>query len=161
MILKEKDIVLHLKENWNTYFPEFIGCKIEHPFRDSRVDIFSSCPVDLYELGIRGEDEMFRHINASVFVEVKYNSNMRDLLFELQKHISFRDWHVNYGRSWCFVMVISDEFDYEMVKFMESNDIIMYKYSMENEDLSTFKIEEYSLNKFELEKIEIKEIVSC
>lgn len=159
MTLKEKDIVKHLEENWNTYFPDFIGCKIEHTFRNSRVDIFSSCPVDLYELGIRDKDDILRYINASVFVEVKYNSNMRDLLYELQKHISFRDWYVNYGKSWCFIIVISDEFDYEMVKFMESNNIIMYKYSMEEEDLSTFKLEEYSMKQVELE--EANEIVSC
>lgn len=159
MALKEKDIVDHLQLNWNKYFPELIGCKKEHVFRNSRVDLFSSCPVDLYELGIRKEDDMFRYINAAVFAEVKYNSNMRDLLFELQKHISFRDWYVNVGKAWCFIMVISDEFDYEMVKFMEDNNIMMFKYSIENEDLSTFKIEEYNMNKVELE--EANDIICC
>ena len=159
MALKEKDIVDHLHLNWNKYFPELIGCKKEHVFRNSRVDLFSSCPVDLYELGIRSEDDMFRHINAAVFAEVKYNSNMRDLLYELQKHINFRNWYVNFGKAWCFIMVISDEFDYEMVKFMEDNNIIMYKYSIEDEDLSTFKIEEYSMRNIELE--EANDIICC
>ena len=159
MALKEKDIANHLKENWNKYFPELIGCKLEVPFRNSRVDILSSCPIDLYELGIKSEDDMFRYINAAVFVEIKYNSNMRDLLYELQKHISFRDWYVNVGKAWCFIMVISDEFDYEMVKFMEDNNIMMYKYSIEDEDLSTFKIEEYNMKNIELE--EANEIICC
>lgn len=159
MALKEKDIANHLKENWNTYFPELIGCKLEVPIRNSRVDILSSVPVDLFELGIKSENDKFRFINAAVFVEIKYNSNMRDLLYELQKHISFRDWYVNVGKAWCFIMVISDEFDYEMVKFMEDNNIMMYKYTFENDDLSTFKIEEYNMRKIELE--EANDIISC
>ena len=159
MALKEKDIVNHLHENWNKYFRELIGCKKEYSFRDSRVDLFSSCPVDLYELGIREEDNMFRHINAAVFAEVKYNSNMRDLLFELQKLISFREWYVNVGKAFCFIMAISDEFDYEMVKFMEANNIIMYKYYIENDDFDTFRIEEYTMNKAELE--EANDIICC
>ena len=40
-------------------------------------------------------------------------------------------------------MVISDSFDKDMVKFMKDNDIIMYKYTIENEDLSTMKMEQY------------------
>lgn len=159
MALKEKDIANHLKENWNTYFPELIGCKLEVPIRNSRVDILSSVPVDLFELGIKSENDKFRFINAAVFVEIKYNSNMRDLLYELQKHISFRDWYVNVGKAWCFIMVISDEFDYEMVKFMEDNNIMMYKYTFENDDLSTFKIEEYNMRNIELE--EANDIISC
>lgn len=152
MKLKEKDIVKHLKDNWNKYFPDLIGCKLEVPIRNSRVDILSSYPVDLYELGLRKEDDIVRHVNAAVFVEIKYNSNMRDLLYELQKHINFRERYVNFGKAWCFIMVISDEFDYEMVKFMEDNNIIMYKYSIEDEDLSTFKIEEHSMKNIELEE---------
>lgn len=156
MALKEKDIVNHLYLNWNKYFPELIGCMKEYTFRNSRVDLFSSCPVDLYELGIREENDKFRYINASVFAEVKYNNNDRDLLFELQKHISFRDWYVKYGKAFCFIMVIADDFDYEMVKFMEANDILMYKYTIENDDLDTLTIEEYTV-----ENIKFKEIISC
>lgn len=141
MTLKEKDIINHLYDNWHVYFPELIGCKKEYTFRNSRVDIFSSCPVDLYEFGIRDENDKFRYINASVFVEVKYNNNDRDLLFELQKHVNFRDWYIKYGKSFCYIVVISDNFDKDMVKFMRENDIIMYQYSIENNDLSTFKID--------------------
>lgn len=159
MALKEKDIAKHLKDNWNTYFPDLVGCKLEVPIRNSRVDILSSYPVDLYELGLKKEDDILRYANAAVFVEIKYNSNMRDLLYELQKHINFRNWYVNFGKAWCFIMVISDEFDYEMVKFMEDNNIIMYKYSIEDEDLSTFKIEEYNMRNIELE--EANDIICC
>lgn len=144
MALKEKDIVDHLCENWSDYFPELVGCKKEFAFRDSRVDILSACPVDLYEFGIREEDDIFRYTKAAVFVEVKYNSEMRDLLFELQKHIDFRNWYINLGKSYCYIVVISDKFEPNMVKFMEENDIIMYKYSIKDDDLETFEIEEYS-----------------
>ena len=143
MTLKEKDIVNHLYEKWHEYFPELIGCKKEYVLRDSRVDILSSCPVDLYEFGIRSENDTCRYINAAVLVEVKYNNNQRDLLFELQKHVNFRDWYVNYGKSYCYIVVISDEFDEHMVKYMQDNGVIMYKYNIENEDLNTFSIEEY------------------
>ena len=104
MVLKEKDIAKHLKDNWNIYFPDLIGCKLEVPIRNSRVDILSSYPVDLYELGLKKEDDILRYANAAVFVEIKYNSNMRDLLYELQKHINFRNWYVNFGKAWCFIM---------------------------------------------------------
>lgn len=144
MALKEKDIVDHLCNNWGTYFPELVGCKKEYTFRDSRIDILSSIPVDLYELGIREKDDPLRKTKAAVFVEVKYNSEMRDLLFELQKHIKFRDWYISKGKSCCYIVVISDKFDANMVQFMEENDIIMYKYNIENEDLETFEIEEYT-----------------
>ena len=143
MALKEKDIVDHLHDNWHEYFPELIGCKKEFTFRNSRVDILSSCPVDLYEFGIRSEDDTCRYINAAVLVEVKYNNNQRDLLFELQKHVSFRNWYINQGKSYCYIVVISNEFDEHMVKYMQDNEVIMMKYSIENADLNTLNIEEY------------------
>ena len=147
MALKEKDIVDHLCNNWTTYFPELIGCKKEYTLRDSRVDILSSYPIDLYEYGIRDENDKLRYINAAVFIEVKYNNNHRDLLYELQKHINFRDWYINIGKAYCFIVVISDNYDDDIIDFMEDNDIIMYKYEIQDEDLNTFKIEEFNKNK--------------
>lgn len=144
MALKEKDIVDHLCNNWTTYFPELIGYKKEYTLRDSRVDILSSYPIDLYEYGIRDENDKLRYINAAVFIEVKYNNNHRDLLYELQKHINFRDWYINMGKAYCFIVVISDNYDDNMIDFMEDNDIIMYKYEIQDEDLNTFKIEEFN-----------------
>lgn len=151
-MLKEKDIAKHLKDNWNKYFPELIGCKLEVPIKNSRVDILSSYPIDLFELGLRDEDDLLRYINAAVFVEIKYKSDMRDLLFELQKHISFRDWYINIAKSWCFIMVISDDFDNDMINFMLDNNILIYQYSIDNDDLSTFSISEYTTNNLKLDK---------
>lgn len=109
------------------------------------MDILSSHPVDLYELGIREKDDILRHIKAAVFVEVKYNNNDRDLMFEIQKHINFRDWYIECGKSFCYIVVISDNFDNNMAKFLHDNEVIMYKYNIENEDLNTFTIKEYEI----------------
>ena len=141
--LKEKDIVNYLCDNWNKYFPDLIGCRKEFTIRDSRVDILSSKKTDLYALGIRSEEDLYRYINAAVFVEVKYNENNRDLIYELQKHIEFRDWYINYGKAYCIIMTISDEYDQYMTKFIRNNKIIAYKYSIEDDNLDTFKIWEY------------------
>ena len=74
---------------------------------------------------------------------MKYNNNDRDLLFEIQKHINFRDWYINHGRSYCYIVIISDNFDEHIAKFMRDNDVIMYKYEIENDDINTFEIKEY------------------
>jgi hypothetical protein len=141
--LKEKDIVNHLYDNWNKYFPNLIGCRKEFTIRDSRVDILSSQKTDLYKLGIKSKDDKLRYINAAVFVEIKYNENHRDLVYELQKHINFRDWYIKYGKAYCLIMTISDEYDPYITKFIRDNKIIAYKYSIENNDLNTFKIWKY------------------
>lgn len=138
--LKEKDIVNHLYNNWNKYFPDFVGCKKEYTIRDSRIDILSSYKTDLYKIGIRPENDICRFINAAVFAEVKYNNNDRDLMYELQKHIQFRNRYIECGKSYCYIMVISDGFDQYMLNFMRENDIITYQYSIEDNDLETFKI---------------------
>lgn len=145
MGLKEKDITDYLYNNWSDIFPEMIGCKKEFIFRNSRVDIFSSYPVDLYQLGIRDKDDIFRHTNAAVFVEIKHDNNDRDLLFELQKHINFRNWYIKYGKSYCYIMVMSDSYNEDMVKFMKENNIIMYKYKYteKNNKIETIEIEEF------------------
>lgn len=156
--LKEKDVVNYLVENWNRFFPDLEGCKKEFKIRNSRVDIFSSLPVNLKDLGLRETDTFAK---AAVFCEVKYDSDMRDLMFEIQKHISFRDWYINYGKAFCMIIVISDKFDYEMVKFMEYNNIFMYKINIENNDLTTLTLEEYTLSSKEIEEgINKEEVVN-
>lgn len=141
MKLKEKHIVDYLCKNWEKYFPEFIGYKKEFTIRNSRVDILSTCPTDLYKLGIRSEDDNCRYINASVLIEVKYSNNQRDLLFELQKHIKFRDWLIEYGKSYCYIAIVLNELDNYIINFAKDNDILIYKYIIYDDDLSTFKIE--------------------
>jgi hypothetical protein len=148
--LKEKDIVKQVVDNWGHYFPDLRFCKTEYTLRNFRVDILADFKANLKDLGIREEDYF---CNPAVFIEVKFNSNMRDLIFELQKQIQFRDWYIKYGKAFCMICVLSDEYDLDMVKFMEDNSIIMYKYEIEDNDIETLSIKEYNSNLFELEEI--------
>lgn len=139
--LKEKDIVNHITKNWNKYFEGSTFRRTEYSLRDFRIDILSSFSINLKDLGIRDEDCI---AEASIFFEVKWKSEMRDLLFELKKQIKFRDWYIECGKAYCMICVISDEFDPHMVDFMLEHNIFMYKINMENEnDLNSIKIEEY------------------
>lgn len=154
--LKEKDIVNHLIANWNKFFPELNSAKKEFSFRNSRVDILSSFPVNLKDFGLR-ETDCFT--NAAAFFEVKYNSNMRDLMFEIQKLVRFRDWYHDYGKCLSVVSVISDDFDYDMIKFFLENNVFMYKFSIEDDNLETLTLEEYNVSIKEIEEdveIEVK-----
>ena len=146
--IKEKDIVNYIVKHWDTYFPELKFCRTEYILRDFRVDIFACMNVNLKELGIRNDDYI---TNIPVFFEAKFDSNMRDLLCELNKQIQFRDFYINKGKCFCILCVLSDKYDGDMVKFMEDNDIIMYKYSFENDDLTTLKIKEYNSKTFIIE----------
>lgn len=138
--LKEKDIVDHITKNWSTYFEGTNFCKTEFSLKDFRVDILASFPANLKDLGIRDED-YFTH--PSIFFEVKWRSEMRDLIYELKKQIAFRDWYIKYGKAFCMICVISDEFDSHMVDFMVENNISMFKIDIEENDLSTLTISEY------------------
>jgi hypothetical protein len=148
--LKEKDIVKEIVDNWGDYFPDLQFCKTEYSLRNFRVDMLASFDANLKDLGLRDEDYFCK---PAVFIEVKYNSNMRDLIFELQKQIQFRDWYINTAKAFCVICVLSDDYDIDMVKFMEDNSIVMYKYSIEDDDISTLSIEEYNSKTFELEEI--------
>lgn len=154
--LKEKDIVNHIADNWDKFFPELKKPRREYVFRDSRVDLFTAYDINLKELGLRDVDTK---AEAATFMEVKYNSNMRDLMFEVQKLLDFRDWYINYGRAFCVVCTISDEYDFHMAKFFDEKGVIMYKINMKDEDLETMTIEEYSLAHKEIE--EGNEVVLC
>lgn len=140
--IKEKDIVNKIIENFNDYFPELKFHKKEFSLRNFRVDISSYLEVDLKELHER-EDSFFT--NIPVFFEVKYNSEMRDLLFELEKQVSFRDWYINIGKCFSMVCVISDKFEPTMIQYMKENNIYMFKTTIKNDDIATLKIEELKI----------------
>lgn len=153
MALKEKDIVKHITENWDKYFPDIRFWRTEYSFRDFRVDIAADFKVNLKDLGIREEDCWCR---PPIFFEVKYKSEMRDLLFELQKQIAFRDWYTNIAKCFCMICVISDRYDEHMVKFMRDHNVHMYLIEMEDEDLDTLTLTEY--NPILCDDIDIKDI---
>lgn len=146
--LKESNIVNHLVNNWDKYFENTIFWKTEYSLRNFRVDIASYVNSDFKEKG--------KFTQVPIFIEVKYNSNMRDLMFELQKQISFRDFYTKYGKSFCMICVISDEFDYDMVRFMTDNNIEMLKINIKDDDLESMTLTEYSLVSYEKEEIQDK-----
>lgn len=140
-MLKEKNIVNHIVSNWNKYFPDIDFWKTEFSLRNFRIDIAASMQLNLKDIGLRDEDYILER--APIFFEVKYNSNMRDLMFELQKQISFRNWYSTYGKAFCMICVISDEFDEDMVKFMIDNSINMFKIDITDDNLDEMTITEY------------------
>lgn len=147
--LKEKNIVNHIVSNWNNFFPDIDFWKTEYSLRDFRVDIAATFEANLKDIGVRDTDYICR---PTVFFEVKYNSTMRDLIFELQKQIAFRDWYIRSG-CFCMICVISDEFNQHMVKFMEDNNIEMFKINISDDNLETMTIKEYNSISFEEEEI--------
>lgn len=147
---KEKDIVKHIVQNWDNFFPDLTFRRTELKMRDFRVDIFASFYANLKDLGVRDQDYW---CHPSVFFEVKYNSNMRDLMFELQKQINFRNWYVGETKAMCVINVISDDYNADMVKFMQENNIYMFKISMEDDDIETLKIKEYLPDQMDFEDI--------
>lgn len=151
--LKEKDIVNYIKSNWDKYFLDLKFYKTEFSLRDFRVDIAAQLTANLKDLKIREEDYIY---NVPVFFEVKYNSEMRDLMFELQKQIKFRNFYINNGKCFCMICVISDEFNHHMVQFMENNNIEMFKINIEDDNLETMTITEY--NSFVYHQEDMKEL---
>lgn len=148
--LKERDIVNKIIESWNKFFPDLKFYKKEFVLRNFRVDIAAGFDINLKE--IHGE-EYNKKAHAPVFFEVKYNSEMRDLIFELEKQISFRDWYTNVSKCLAMVCVISDKFDKDMVKYMEKNNVHMFKIYIENDDIDTLEIKEYIPNTIEPKNI--------
>lgn len=149
-MIKESDIVKHVTEHFNDYFPDFKFHKTEYSLRNFRVDILASFKTDLKDLGLRDESYI---CEPALFIEVKHNSEMRELLFELKKQLDFQKWYMNTAKAFCMIAVLSDDFDEAMVDYMEDNGIIMYRYSYEDEDLSTLVIEEYNSSKYKLENL--------
>lgn len=137
--IKEKDIVKQIVDNWDRYFPDLKFFKTEWTFRNFRVDIAAGFDADAQELG---KSDVPRRIHVPVWFEVKYNSEARDLLFEMQKQLNFAKYYNK--NNMCMLCVISDDFDISMQKFLIENNILMFKISMENEDLDTLKVEDFS-----------------
>lgn len=151
MALKEKDIVNYIVVNFDKFFPELKFNKTEYKLRDFRVDILASFYANLKDYNLRDKDY---YCFPSVFIEVKHKSLMRDLLFEMNKQIEFRDWYINTAKALCIICVLSDDFNKSMVDYMEKNNIMMFKYHYENDDITTLTIEEYNSSKYISEHVE-------
>lgn len=140
--IKEKDIVDRITKNFNSYFPKLKFHKKEFSLRNFRVDISSSLEVDLKNIHKKRDSYITK---IPVFFEVKYNSDMRDLLFELEKQISFRDWYTKIAKCFCIICVISDKFEPTMIQYMKENNIYMFKSTIKNDDITTLKIEKLKI----------------
>ena len=145
--IKEKQVVKQIVDHWDTYFPDLHFCKTEYSLHNFRVDILADFEANLKDLNIREEDYFCK---PTVFFEVKCNSLMRDLIYEIQKQVKFRNRYINTNKCYCMICTISDEYDEDMVDFLEQNNIIMYKYTIDNNDISTLKISEYTRKDLEI-----------
>lgn len=139
--IKEKDIVKKIVDNWEDYFPTLRFWRTEYRFRNFRVDIAADFEVDRELYGLKPSPYVLR---APVFFETKYESEMRDLVFELEKQIQFRDFYTNVAGNLAYVCVISDRFDPDMTKYMIDHDIKMFKINIVDDDIDTLTLTEYN-----------------
>lgn len=141
---KEKDIVKHIVDNWEKFFPELIFKRTEFQARsDYRCDILSFLPMNLKDYGYE-QDEIHY---AGIYTEVKYNSASRDLIFELEKAKACCS-HPAVKRP-RFIGVIMDDYTNEtIVDYLISNDIIMWKIDMKEDDIESMQISLYNPEDF-------------
>lgn len=134
--ITEKQIVDHIIANWDQLFePELLFYDKEHAWtEDWRCDITAYIPMTL------GEEYGFKRpypYKSGVFIEVKYDSNSRDLIYELTKALNF----IKKTRLPHHIGVISNDFsDIHIVEFLESNHIHMWLIEMEGNDLQSLKL---------------------
>lgn len=130
--LKEKDIVNHIIQNWDNLFEEEVKfCKKEATLlEDYRCDIVGY---------IQPKGTTNYASRSNLLFECKYQSNSRDLIYELTKAISLRE---RIKGKETIISVISDNFDDPHIrKFILENDIHMWQIHMENEKLETLSLE--------------------
>lgn len=124
--LKEKDISDFLKDNWESFFKPG-KCelyKTDKSFLKRWRPDFIGVNKDYFE-GV-----------TLVFIELKYNSNCRDLLYEVQRAIDVR----NKGHN-VIIAVLSDHYKDETIRnFLLENDVILLKYEFMDLDVDSFKI---------------------
>lgn len=141
--LKERDIVDHLVRNWDTYFKteELFFYKTEYTVTDNwRADILAY----VWAPYPRNPEIDYR---IPVFIEVKYN-NFRDLIFELEKGLEFinrKSHNPDYPRY--LAVIANDAIDQITKDYILKNNIPLYIYSMEDEDLLTLSISMYQNTK--------------
>lgn len=113
--------------------------------RDFRVDIAATFKVkaeDRASYGLSKSSDF--DLDVPVFFEVKFNSEMRDLIYELKKQLQFKNFYTDIAGNLAVICVISDNFDDTMVQFMEENNIYMYKINIQDDDINTLTLEEYT-----------------
>lgn len=138
--LKEKDIIDHLIRNWDTYFKneELYFHKKEYTVTDYwRADILAY----IWATHPYAPERQYR---VPVFIEVKYNNNYRDLIYELEKGLEFvnrKSHNPDFPRY--LAVIVDNTIDETSLEYIKKNKIPMYMYTIENEDLTTLSISLY------------------
>lgn len=138
--LKEKDVVDYIVRNWDTLFKdeELFFYKTEYKVTDYwRADILAYVKLP----SPNNPSAIYR---APVYIEVKFDNNYRDLIYELEKGLKFihhpsRD--PNYPRY--LAVIVDDTIDEVTLEYIRKNNIPCYMYTMENNDLTTLSISMY------------------
>lgn len=150
--IKEKHIIKHIVDNWN----KLLGEEKLHFFKteycaldDWRCDILAYVYLDLEEMGYENAPRNYR---APIYTEVKFNSDSRDLIYEISKGLRL----VNQAAYPRYIAVISDDFsDPTILDFLVENKIHMWQIKIKDDDLSTLRLEYYEPDK---QKYDIQEI---
>jgi hypothetical protein len=158
----ERQIVNHIIKNWDSLFEEGIKYQGREKewIRGWRNDITSYVEMELGEE--YGYLEKPHNFKAPIFIEVKYKSDSRDLLYELKKALTavsrFKPKTVD-GKEYfahpAYIGVISDDFSDEYIyDFIVSHGIHMWQIKMDDDDIETLR-----LNYIEHYELEVKDIL--
>jgi hypothetical protein len=141
--LSEKQIVNHIVQNWDKFFAEenIKFQRIEwQALENYRADIMAYMDLDLKEIGWREKSVKYR---ATIILECKYQSESRDLIYELEK-AKYLQWYLKerLTESWpVFIGVISDDFsDKAIYDYLIENDIHMWKINIKDNDIETMTL---------------------
>lgn len=132
--LKEKDVIKHIIDNWETIFQE----EMFFHKKEQKVDKYWRCDLIAY----RKQVFKGRNVKSPIYIEVKYNKNHRDLLYELSKGLSFinRETMKAVPRYLC-VFIEDASLDSVTETFLKENNITYYVFNIKNDDLETLDIE--------------------
>jgi len=145
--LLEKDIVNYIIRNWTSLFDNNIKLyRTEVKWlNDYRCDISAYVEMTLDEK--YGYNEPYKY-NAPIFIEVKFNKNDRDLIYEIKKALTAvnrigldKPERLNVLRNPAYVGVISDDFSDEYIyNFLIENNIHLWQIDIKNNDINTLKL---------------------
>lgn len=131
-LLKEKDIVDYIVLNWSKYFNgNMFFYKKEH-----RVTPKWRCDI----LGYKFEIVDNNKIKVPIYIEVKYNNNHRDLIYEFAKGKDILNNRKSKYNNYLMLIIDRKSLDNTIVNYLEENKITYYVYELENDDLNTLTL---------------------
>jgi len=145
--LLEKDIVKYIIRNWTNLFDNNIKLYRTEVrwLNDYQCDITAYTEIILNKE--YGYSKPYKY-NAPIFIEVKFNKNDRDLIYEIKKALIAvkrigldRPERLNVLRNPAYIGVISNDFSDEYIyNFLIENNIHMWQINMTNNDINTLKL---------------------